>query len=181
VPAPISKKPWRDLTRGATWASLQGPVVSDVLLGAANLARTAPSAEEDWSYPLRLAGQDSRTFGSRHIAIPPFCLPLLGEQEMEGDTFFVRMSSATASKYGLRAGDLVKLTGPAGYCVAKLRIFEGVALNVVAAPLGFGHTAWDEFSRGKGDNIYSIMTVRTEPGSDLAVWADSRVRIAKAY
>jgi menaquinone reductase, molybdopterin-binding-like subunit len=55
-----------------------------------------------------------------------------------------------------------------------------VGQNIVAAPLGFGHTAWDAFSRGKGDNIYNILTVRTEAVSDLSVWVDSRVRIAKA-
>lgn len=181
MPALASGNQWRNISRGATWSTAMTLAVPEFLLGASELAQAAPPDTDDWTYPVRLAPVASRTFGSRHIAIPPFCLFLLGEQELQGKTFFVQMNSATARNYGLKANDLVKLTGPAGECVARVSIFEGVGLNVVAAPLGFGHTAWDEFSRGKGDNIYNVLTVRTEPGSDLSVWADSRVRIAKAY
>lgn len=181
TPAPASGNLWRDISRGKTWASTSSPHVQDVLLGARELAQAAPPDTDDWSYPVRLAAMDSRTFGSRHVAIPPFCLPLLGEDELQGNTFYVQMNSVTARNYGLKAGDRIKLVGPQGECTARVRIFEGVGMNMVAAPLGFGHTAWDEFSRGKGDNIYNVLTVRTEAGSDLSVWADSRVRIAKAY
>ncbi|WP_045222934.1 menaquinone reductase molybdopterin-binding-like subunit QrcB [Desulfonatronum thioautotrophicum] len=176
----VSGNPWRNISRGAVWASITEPFPTEMLLGSTVISQTAPSDAEDWTFPVSLVATDSRTFGSRHIAIPPFCLPLLGEQELQGDVFFVQMNSATARSYGLQAEDLVRLTGPAGSCLAKVRIFEGVGRNMVSAPLGFGRTAWDKFSRNKGDNIYKVLTVRTEPGSNLAVWADSRVRIAKA-
>jgi anaerobic selenocysteine-containing dehydrogenase len=177
---PVTVGPWLQVSRGAVWASTQQPPAPVILLGAAVLAQAAPPDAEDWAYPVRLAVMDSRTFGSRSIAIPPFCLPLLGEQELYGDMFYVQMNSTTAGKYGLKVHDKVELTGPLGSCIARVRIFEGVGPNVVVAPLGFGHTAWDEFSRGKGDNVNNVLTVRTEPGSELSVWADSRVRIAKA-
>ncbi|HDQ41702.1 MAG TPA: molybdopterin oxidoreductase [Desulfonatronum sp.] len=180
-PAPAAGNQWRNISRGAVWTTAVTPFVPAVLLAARELSQAAPPDVDDWAYPVRLASITSRAHGSRHIAIPPFCLPLLGEEELQGKTFYVRMNSTTARNYGLKANDRVKLVGPGGECVARVRIFEGVGLNVVAAPLGFGHTAWDEFSRGKGDNIYNVLTVRTEPGSDLSVWADSRVRIAKAY
>lgn len=181
IPSSASGNQWRNLTRGTTWASTSAPYTQDVILGVRELAQAAPPDTDDWSYPVRLAATDSRTFGSRHIAIPPFCLPLLGEKELQGNTFYVQMNSVTARNYGLKAEDRIKLVGPKGECTARVRIFEGVGMNTVVAPLGFGHTAWDEFSRGKGDNIYNVLTVRTEPGSELSVWADSRVRIAKAY
>jgi len=181
TPAAASGNQWRNLSRGAVWSTVTTPFVPAFYMGARELSQAAPPDVDDWSYPVRLAPMASRTFGSRHIAIPPFCLPLLGEQELQGNTFYVQMNATTASNYGLKADDRVKLVGPDGECMARVRIFEGVGLNMVAAPLGFGHTAWDEFSRGKGDNIYNVLTVRTEPGSDLSVWADSRVRIAKAY
>lgn len=177
----VTANPWRNVSRGAVWASVQQPYTPMILLGAAILSQAAPPDTEDWTYPVRLAVMDSRTFGSRHVAIPPFCLPLLGEQELQGGMFYVQMNATTAGNYGLKAHDKVQLTGPSGSCIAKVRIFEGVGPNVVVAPLGFGHTAWDEFSRGKGDNVNNVLTVRTEPGSELSVWADSRVRIAKAY
>ncbi|GAB6060905.1 menaquinone reductase molybdopterin-binding-like subunit QrcB [Desulfonatronum parangueonense] len=171
---------WRSISRGSVWASTQVPYDSEVLLGTRILTQAAPPETDDWTFPVRLVAMDSRTYGSRHIAIPPFLLPLLGEQEIQGNTFYVWMNSVTAKNYGFAAHDLVKLTGPTGEITARVRIFEGVGPNMVAAPLGFGHTAWDQFSRGKGENVYNVLTVRYEPGTDLPVWADSRVRIAKA-
>ena len=181
TPTPASGNQWRNISRGATWSTATALSVQEFMLGVDMLAQAAPPDTDDWTYPVRLAPMDSRTFGSRHIAIPPFCLPLLGEQELQGKTFYVQMNSTTARKYGLMAEDRIKLVGPGGECKARVRIFEGVGQNMVVAPLGFGRTAWDEFSRGKGDNIHKALTVRTEPGSGLSVWADSRVRIAKAY
>jgi hypothetical protein len=51
--------------------------------------------------------------------------------------------------------------------------------GVVEAPLGFGHSAWDAYTRGKGDNTYKILSVTTEPGTGETVWTGSKVKIAK--
>jgi hypothetical protein len=50
--------------------------------------------------------------------------------------------------------------------------------GVVAVPLGFGHTAFDAFSKGKGDNFLSIMSASPEAGTDMTVWTGSEVKIA---
>jgi hypothetical protein len=52
--------------------------------------------------------------------------------------------------------------------------------GVAAVPMGFGHTAWDEFSRGKGDNVNKILTAVREPETGTHVWTDSLVKVAKA-
>jgi hypothetical protein len=56
---------------------------------------------------------------------------------------------------------------------------EGVAAATVAVPMGFGRSAWDEFTKGKGDNVYKILTVSDEAGTGLKVWAGSTVTVAK--
>ena len=45
--------------------------------------------------------------------------------------------------------------------------------------LGFGRSAWDEYTKGKGDNVYKILTVSDEAGTGLKVWAGSTVTVAK--
>jgi hypothetical protein len=52
--------------------------------------------------------------------------------------------------------------------------------DLVAAPLGFGHTAWDEYSRGLGDNAYKVLAAADDPETGLSVWSDTRVNIATA-
>jgi hypothetical protein len=51
--------------------------------------------------------------------------------------------------------------------------------DVLGAPLGFGHTAFDEFSKSKGENVCKLLTVNAEPGTGMSVWTGSRVKIAK--
>ena len=55
-----------------------------------------------------------------------------------------------------------------------LRLMTGV----VSAPLGYGHTAFDIFSKGKGANYLGLMTVAEEPGTGLSTWTASEVKIA---
>jgi anaerobic selenocysteine-containing dehydrogenase len=98
--------------------------------------------------------------------------------ELQGKDLFVQINGVTAKKLNVSEGSKVKLTGTGGECVARVHINEGVMNDVIAAPLGFGHTAWDVFSRGKGDNISKILTVGTEPGTGMAVWTSSFVSIA---
>ena len=71
------------------------------------------------------------------------------------------------------------LTGPKGEIRARVRIFEGLMPGVVTAPLNLGHTAFDVYSKGKGDNALKAVAVSVEPGVGQSVWAASRVKIAK--
>jgi hypothetical protein len=52
--------------------------------------------------------------------------------------------------------------------------------GVVAAYMGLGHTAFDEFTEGKGANVSQVLAVSTEPGTGLPVWENTRVQIAKS-
>jgi hypothetical protein len=52
--------------------------------------------------------------------------------------------------------------------------------DTVAVLLGFGHTAFDEFSKGKGANVMHLLTAGFEPVTGLSVWNRAGVNIAKA-
>lgn len=150
------------------------PAVKATVLAAA-LKTTAP----DSGYPLALATIAKLNFGAPNCATPPFNLKTIRDTELKGKDFFVQMNKATASKQGLAPGDRIKLVSKAGECCARVHIFEGVMNDVVAAPLGFGHTAYDEFTKGKGDNIAKVLVPATEAGSNIPVWIGTMVKIAK--
>ncbi|WP_432737720.1 menaquinone reductase molybdopterin-binding-like subunit QrcB [Maridesulfovibrio sp. FT414] len=116
--------------------------------------------------------------GSAKMALPPLNVALVSKFELKGKDLLVQVNSKTAKELGKSEGAMVKLSGAGGECVARIRINEGVMNNVIAAPLGFGHTAWDVYSRGKGDNICKVLKVETEPGTGLSVWTSSSVSIA---
>ena len=116
--------------------------------------------------------------GSSTMAIPPLNVVLVSKNELYGKDLLVQVNAKTAKKLGKSEGAKVKLSGAGGECVARIHINEGVMNDVIAAPLGFGHTAWDVYSSGKGDNISKILTVSTESGTGLSVWTSSFVSIA---
>lgn len=157
--------------------------VSDSSESAGALKFAAPALSKAVIMPkggeLVLAPYVQLNVGSASVAIPPLNCVTISENELKGKDLFIQTNSATAEKIGVAQGSKVKLSGSAGECVARIHINEGVMTGVVAAPLGFGHTAWDEFSKGKGDNINKVLSVSTEPGSGMAVWTGSYVSVAK--
>jgi anaerobic selenocysteine-containing dehydrogenase len=93
---------------------------------------------------------------------------------------YVLINAATAKNLGLKKDDAVKLASAGGECKARVRIFEGVMNDTVVAPMGLGHTAWDAFSRGKGDNVYKLLAADTEAQTGLSRFATARVTVTKA-
>jgi anaerobic selenocysteine-containing dehydrogenase len=117
--------------------------------------------------------------GSAKMAIPPFNTNAIRYDEMLDKDMYVLLNSKTAGDLGLKKDDAVKLTGPGGECRACVRIFEGVMNDTVVAPLGFGHTAWDDFSRGKGDNVYKLLAAEVDE-TGVSRFATARITVSKA-
>ena len=117
--------------------------------------------------------------GTANQATTPNAPATISNNQLVGDKMVVMMASATATQLGVSVGSKVKLSGGKGECEALVQIFEGVLPGVVAAPLGLGHTVGDEFSKGKGDNVYKILTVSSEAAAGASTWAGSTVNVAK--
>ena len=171
---------WEKLTSGGMWQN--NTVVSQGQLDLWN-DRIGRMLDQDRErpdkYQVHLVPQTDRRTGTPRTAIPPFGLKTLREEELEENTFFIRLNRQTARKNGVREGSLVKIVSPEGTCRAKVNLDEGVMTDAVVVPLGFGHTHWDQFSRGKGDNAIQLLGVRCETGSEMCHCSTPRVRISK--
>ena len=96
---------------------------------------------------LFLAIDKKLALGTASSGIPPFNTKLLRNTELLGTDMFVKMNPATAKELNLKEGDRVNLTANKATITARVHLSEGVAAQTVAATLGFGHTAFDEFSQ----------------------------------
>lgn len=163
------------LTAGGAWTGeLKGGTLS---LGAAALAKAAPVALADKT--VALAPVTRLAYGTATLATPPANLVNVRDTELKGNDLFVWMNGATAKKLGVANGNKVKLSAAGSEVKALVHVNEGVAADTAAVQLGFGRSAWDEFTKGKGDNVYKILTVSDEAGTGLKVWAGSTVTVAK--
>lgn len=163
------------LVAGGIWTGeAKGGALS---LGAAALAKAAPAKADDKA--VALAPVTRLAYGTATLATPPANLLVVRDTELLGKDLFVQMNGATAKKLGVGEGNKVKLTAGGGEVKALVHVNEGVAAGTAAMLLGFGRSAWDEFTKGKGDNVYKILTVSDEAGTGLKVWAGSTVTVAK--
>lgn len=164
---------YETLTQGSPWVGEEFPAQDLALVPLAEIP--VPAADKT----LALAPVVRLKIGSSKIATPPFGTNTIRFDEMLGKDMYVLVNGATAKNLGLRKDDLVKLASAAGECKARVRVFEGVMNDTVVAPLGFGHTAWDDFSRGKGDNVCKLLTAEVD-SSGISRVGTTRVTVSKA-
>lgn len=164
-----------EMIGGAAWVGEEFPT-QDLALWTTPLEAIAPVAKGDKT--VALVPVVRLKIGSAKMATPPFNTNAIRFDEMLEREMYVLMNGATAKNLGLKKDDAVKLANAAGECRARVRIFEGVMNDTVVAPLGLGRTAWDDFSRGKGDNVYKLLAAEDQGG--LSRFGAAQVTVAKA-
>lgn len=173
---------------GADWAKLvQGEVFEksfDKPLAKVKILSQQLAAAVDRKTAeggVTLAPVQKIALGTAQTGIPPFNLKVIQAKELAGSEMGVFMNSATAySRGGLRNGDRVVLSAGENQIRARVYIYEGIAPDAVGVPLGFGHTALDEFSQNKGANVAELFSAAAEDGTGLSVWNRTGISVAKA-
>ena len=172
---------WSKLRQGQAWQDRTTARQNTLSLWNETVSSCLDKASAGSSSRNRLAlavSTDLKT-GTARTAIPPFGLSTLSEDELDENGFAVRMNPATAGSLNLSDGDRVKLSSGSGTCRARLHLDEGVVPEVVIVPSGFGHSHWDEFSRGKGDNAFQLLETTFDPDCGRSGWSKTRVQVVK--
>ncbi len=171
---------------GADWDSLMdgGVFVGDKtqsahLLFAADLLGKSLAARKPVT-GITLAPVHKLNVGTAKTAIPPYNNKTIRRWELQGDTQYIAMNSATARKLGVARHDKIALGNKSGSIDARVHIYEGIMNDTVGVLMGLGHTAFDQFSKGKGENVMQLLTVGFEAGSGQSVWNMADVTISKA-
>ncbi len=119
------------------------------------------------------------TMGENGLPTPPLLIKQLSDDVLQDKEISVQINPITAMYKNLKDGDTVLLETSLGRVRVKLRTFAGVREGVALIPLGFGHTAYDEFLRNKGVNAHHILEARKDDISGLPVWWATPGRIIK--
>jgi anaerobic selenocysteine-containing dehydrogenase len=130
-------------------------------------------------YPLFMLPYEMINLASGWIPSPPFLYKTIFDHQLLKERSFAAVNPETAAKYALKEGDEVIVQSPAGKVHVRVNLFEGAMPGIVYLPLGFGHTAYDEFLQGKGANPNDIIQRGRDPLSGDAVWWNTRVEIIK--
>lgn len=93
---------------------------------------------------------------------------------------WVEINPATALEHGIGQLDVVEVTSRHGSIRAAAIVSPGLAPNVIAMPIGQGHTTFTRYAGGRGVNPVSILAPVAEPDTRTLAWAATRVRIVRA-
>ena len=90
---------------------------------------------------------------------------------------WLEINPATAQELGLRDGDLVEIESPSGTISAPVLTYPAIMPNVVAMPIGQGHTEYGRYARGRGANPIEILSPQMQPETGSLAWNATRVRL----
>src|SRR5688572_1344505 len=90
---------------------------------------------------------------------------------------WIEMSPATARRLDVRRGEIVRLVSPHGAIEGPALPYPGIRDDVVAAPLGFGHTEYGRYAKDRGANALDLLAA---PGAEGFIpYASTKVRLEK--
>lgn len=92
---------------------------------------------------------------------------------------WVELNPKTAAQLRIAPGDLVEVSSQHGSVRAPAVLSPGIALDLVAMPIGQGHEKFGRFASGLGANPLSILAQLAERETGALAWAATRVKLAR--
>jgi molybdopterin-containing oxidoreductase family iron-sulfur binding subunit len=70
---------------------------------------------------------------------------------------WVELHPEAAAKLDVKEGEILRVTSAHGSIEAPAYIYPGLRPDVVAVPMGFGHTEYGEYAKGRGANYLDLL------------------------
>ncbi|MCZ6616890.1 MAG: molybdopterin dinucleotide-binding protein, partial [Gammaproteobacteria bacterium] len=90
---------------------------------------------------------------------------------------WVELNPATARQMDLTEGDLVDIESPHGRIRAPVYVYPAIMPDVVAMPIGQGHSAYGRYARNRGVNPIEILSPQMEQHTGSLASSATRVKI----
>ncbi len=92
---------------------------------------------------------------------------------------WVEINTSAARRLGVAQGDVVEVASRHGSLRAPALLSPGIAPDLVAMPVGQGHTSFTRVATGRGVNPIALLAPMTEAATGTLAWAATRVRITR--
>ena len=93
---------------------------------------------------------------------------------------WIEINNKVADRMDIKEGDVLELTSSEGQEILGLAYpHPGVSPNVIAVPMGQGHTEGGRYSKDRGANVMSMLGSVTDSTTGSFAWAATRVNVKK--
>ena len=172
---------WNSILRAGVWgentrADMEAVTVDAGVIG--NIGVDAPEfAGSSDAYPFILQPYLSLNMHDGRSANLPWMQELPDPLTSVVYGSWLEINPSTAGELGLRDGDLVDVESPAGTISVPVLTFPAIMPNVVAMPVGQGHSEYGRYASGRGANPIEILAPQVEPETGSLAWNATRVRL----
>lgn len=90
---------------------------------------------------------------------------------------WIEVNPDTARRLDVQEGEILKLSSPHGTIAAPVYVYPGIHPDVLAVPLGLGHTSYGEFGTGRGVNVLDLLDGKDAGG--FLPYLSTRVTVTK--
>ncbi len=175
---------WHDVLKSGVWGEkVAATEKSRTDMGPAMLAALAPTepdfAGDQDSYPFAFHPYLSQAFGDGRGANLPWMQELPDPMTSIVYNSWVELNPTTAAEMGISEGDIVKVESAAGSLEAPAFPFNGIRPDVIAMPIGQGHTSFGRYAENRGANPVKILVSNADPVSGVLATGATRVKISK--
>jgi anaerobic selenocysteine-containing dehydrogenase len=183
--APLGDEAWSTAQKQSGWwgelpknAAAQ-PAPADK--GATAVHFTEPTFNGDaGQYPFQFLPYPSLAFLDGSLAHLPWLQELPDPVTSAMWSSWVELNPKTAERLGIGLGDIVEVTSSAGTLRSPAFINPALSPDIVAMPVGQGHTNFTRYATGRGQNPVSLIAAVNEPVTGALAWAATRVKVARA-
>jgi anaerobic selenocysteine-containing dehydrogenase len=144
------------------------------------MAMAAPEfAGSATDFPFYFLPYVSQSFGDGSLANLPWLQELPDVLTSAMWSSWVEINPRTGERLGIKHGDLVEIASQQGSVRVPAILSPGIAPDMVAMPVGQGHTNFGRFASGRGANPLSILAPLAEHETGSLAWAATRVKLAR--
>ena len=138
------------------------------------------SDEAEAGFPFSLQTYELLSIGDGTVANLPWLQESLAAHVKGSWDSWAEIHPQTASIIGVRDGDWVWIESPVGKLRTRARLYEGMRTDVVALPVGQGHTANGRWSQNRGVDVSDLLVSAPDPGEGFGIRRITHVRIRPA-
>ncbi len=145
--------------------------------GAQAVSYTAPAFDGEAGNDAFYFVPSTSVMGDGRFANRPWLLELSDPVTKITWHSWIEVNPETAKRLDVQEGEILRLTSPHGSIEAPVYVYPGIHPEVLAVPLGLGHTSYGEFATGRGVNGLDLLDGKETKG--FLPYLSTRVTVTK--
>ena len=174
---------WKSVLKAGVWGEKRSGANGNKTLDKKAISEVtfeSPSFEGDKkTFPFVLHPYLTQTFNDGRGANLPWLQELPDPMTSVVWGSWVEINPKKAKDMGLREGDVVWVESQFGKIKAPVYIYPAIMPDVIAMPIGQGHSSYGRYARERGVNPIQILAPKADLRTGALAWAATRVKIRK--